>query len=87
MKQSKWWSWPIFFEGFFNGFGKGMAGQIALLFALMPFYGTENANFGSAIIGLLFMAALSSVFGFDAGDQAVREWREKQASLSVKPPE
>jgi len=59
-----------------------MAGQIALLFAVMPFYGTESANFGSTMIGLLFMVAISSIFGYDSGDQAVREWRERQSSHS-----
>jgi hypothetical protein len=29
-------SWPTFIDGFFKGFGMGMAGQIALLFVVMP---------------------------------------------------
>jgi hypothetical protein len=74
------WSWSIFFDGFWRGFGPGMALFSIFYVCLSVFADTSLASFESAIIGLVFAMIVSAIWGYDKGESAIREWRETRTN-------
>ncbi len=70
------WSWGVFLDGFWSGFGRMMAGFSAVFLIGSLIADTSSAGFGSARVGLLFAVVASGIYGYSEGDSAVREWRE-----------
>ncbi len=70
------WSWMVFFGSFWSAFGKMIATFLVsfLLFAL--FADVSSASFESAMFGNAFALLASAIFGYSAGEKAVRDWRE-----------
>ncbi|MGH6661157.1 MAG: hypothetical protein ACREB6_06435 [Rhodospirillales bacterium] len=80
------WSWRVFFNGFWNGFGRFMAIFSACFIILPLFADTSSASFGSAIGGLLIAVVFSLIYGYSEGEDAVREWRYEQTEPRVGNP-
>ena len=79
MMSDNSWSWSVFFNGFWNGFGRMMA-FFSVCFIILPLFAdTSSAYFGSAILGLLFAVVVSVIYGYSEGEVAVREWRYQQS--------
>lgn len=76
MAEKKIWSWPIFFAAFWGGFGRMMALFSAAFVVLPLLVGTSSLSFGTLYTGLVFALAVSTLYGFNKGDDAVREWKD-----------
>lgn len=60
-----------------------MAAFLAFLLLVIPFADQSFASFGSAFWGMYFIAFLSAVYGYSAGEDAVRKWRmDKSETLN-----
>lgn len=82
MQRSKaeWWDWPTFWPAFWAGFGRMIALFLGVVTVLGLIVGTESADFGSACVGMFVGVLCAVIYGYDAGDDAVREWRYRQAT-------
>jgi hypothetical protein len=79
MTNGRPWSWPIFFDRFWIGFGRMMAGFSAVFIIGPLIADTSSTSFESAVFGLLFAVVCSGIYGFSEGESAVRAWRNKQS--------
>jgi hypothetical protein len=79
MSKGDSWSWHVFFERFWGGFGRMMAGFSAIFVLGSMIADTSSATFESAVFGLLFAVACSAIYGYSEGDKAIREWRERSS--------
>ena len=72
------WNWPVFFEGFWLGFGKFVGAGFFFFCVLFPFSGRLSLTVEGMLMGGSFWVVLAALFGASAGDAAVRAWRERQ---------
>ncbi len=74
------WNWKEFWPGFWSAFGKWMAMLIGILLVGYLFADTSFATFESAVWGTLLWTVFALINGWDGGEKAVKQWRERQVS-------
>lgn len=75
--QRSEWSWRVFFDGFWIGFGQFVGAGFFFFCVLFPFSGSLSLSVEGMLMGGGGWIFLAAVYGASQGDAAVKAWRER----------
>jgi hypothetical protein len=74
------WNWSAFWRGFFAGMGRSHLVFMLVITCASVFGDTSSASVFSVLSALYIWNFIGLIYCYGAGEDAVREWRERHAN-------